>query len=246
LKALVAELHLKETGCSRGRGGSMHLVDVAVGHYGSSSIVSGGIPIGTGMGLAIKMKREPRVSVVFFGDGAADEGVLYESINFAVLKTLPVVFVLENNEYSVCSHYLTRQVGDNIFHAMSPDLLLTAKVDGNDVLAVYETAAQAVARARAGEGPSFLDCKTYRIMGHAGCETQDPKGYRTLEDVKRWKARCPVAMFEKKLLKKGLITHKEIQAMARRLEAELDEAFALARQAPPPDGKDLPLYLYCE
>ncbi len=246
LKALVAELYCKETGCSKGRGGSMHLVDVSVGHYGSSSIVGGGISIATGMGLAIKMKKQPRVSVVFFGDGAADEGVLYESINFAVLKKLPVIFVLENNQYSVCSHFSARQVGDNIFHAMPQELLLTAKIDGNEVLAVYEAARQAVQRARAGLGPSFIDCLTYRIMGHAGCLSQDAKGYRTDEEVEKWKARCPLATYRQKLLATGMITLREIEDMEKKIDAELAEAFACARQAPVPKGKDLHLYLFCE
>ena len=246
LKALVAELYCKESGCSKGRGGSMHLVDISVGHYGSSSIVGGGIPLATGMGLAVKMKKQPRVSVVFFGDGAADEGVLYESINFAVLKKLPVIFVLENNQYSVCSHFSARQAGDHIFHAMPRDLLLTAKVDGNEVLAVYEAARQAVKRARAGLGPSFIDCLTYRIMGHAGCLAQDAKGYRTDEEVEKWQARCPLATYQRKLLSTGKITLGEIAEMENKIDAELQEAFTCARQAPVPQGKDLHLYLFCE
>jgi acetoin:2,6-dichlorophenolindophenol oxidoreductase subunit alpha len=246
LEALVAELYGKETGCSKGRGGSMHLVDVAVGHCGSSSIVGGGIPIGTGMGLAIKMQNQPRVSVIFFGDGAADEGVLYESINFAVLKKLPVIFVLENNEYSICSHYSTRQAGDNVFHAMPAELLLTAKVDGNDVLRVYEATRRAVDRARAGVGPAFLECNTYRILGHAGCLAQDAKGYRPGEEVAHWQGRCPVATFRQRLLDAGMITPEEIEVLEHKIEAELTEAFARAQNDPLPQGKDLHLYLFAE
>lgn len=246
LKALVAELHCKETGCSKGRGGSMHLVDVAVGHFGSSSIVGGGIPIATGLGLASKMRGQSRVSVAFFGDGAADEGVLYESINFAVLKRLPVLFVLENNQFSVCSHVSTRQAGEYVFHAMDLDLLLSAKLDGNDVLAVYEQAGAAVARARAGLGPSFLECQTYRLWGHAGCQAQEPQGYRDPAEVEQWRARCPIAMLEKRLLAAAMITRSEIEAMERKIAAELDEAFTCARQDPLPARADLPLYLFCE
>ena len=160
----------------------MHLVDVAVGHYGSSSIVGGGIPIGIGFGLAIKMRGESRVSSIFLGDGAADEGVLYESINFAILKKLPVLFVLENNQYSVCSHVSARQVGEIAFHALPPDLLFTRKVDGNDVLAVYEAAGEAVSRARAGLGPAFLECQTSPDPGTRGvrgpgfCRLPEPRG----------------------------------------------------------------------
>ena len=203
LRALVAELYCKETGCSKGRGGSMHLVDVGVGHYGSSSIVGGGIPIGTGLALAIHMKKQNRVSVIFFGDGAADEGVLYESINFAVLKKLPVIFVLENNQYSVCSPVSNRQVGDNIFHSIRSELMFTKKIDGNDVLEVYETARHAVDHARLGLGPSFIECMTYRIRGHAGCESQDLNGYRKSEEVEKWKEKCPLLSYQKKLLASG-------------------------------------------
>lgn len=246
LKALIAELYCKATGCSKGHGGSMHLVDTSVGHYGSSSIVGGGIPIATGLGLAIKMKKKPLVSVVFFSDGAADEGVLYESINFAVLKKLPVIFVLENNQYSVCSHVSSRQACDNIFHAMQPELMFTKMIDGNDVLEVYETARQAVEQTRSGRGPSFIECKTYRIRGHAGCESQDFKGYRTCEEVEKWKARCPLITYQKKLLEAGVIQPNEIESMEKKIDAELDEAFDCARKDPLPDGKDLFLYLFCE
>jgi pyruvate dehydrogenase E1 component alpha subunit len=246
LKALVAELYCKETGCSKGRGGSMHLVDVAVGHYGSSSIVGGGIPIGTGLGLAIKMRGEARVSVIFFGDGAADEGVLYESINFAILKKLPVLFVLENNQYSVCSHVSARQAGEVVFHAMPPDLLFTRKVDGNKVLAVYEAAGEAVSRARGGLGPAFLECQTYRILGHAGCEAQDSPGYRSPEEVAHWRKRSPLADFQQDMLAAGIITLQDVQAFEQRIDAELDEAFACAQRDPLPRGEELPLHLFCE
>lgn len=246
LKAMIAELHCKKTGCSKGYGGSMHLVDVSVGHLGSTSIVGGGIPIGTGLGLAIQMKRENRVSVVFFGDGAADEGVLYESINFAMLKKLPVIYVLENNQWSVCSHVSVRQIGDNIFHGASPDLLFSRKVDGNDVLLVYETACHAVERARTGQGPSFIECKTYRMMGHAGCAVQEPKGYRDLREVEDWKKKCPVCNFQRDLLQEGVVTRDEVASMEQLIVAEIDEAFAFAQKSPVPTGEDLHKYLFCE
>lgn len=246
LKALVAELYCRETGCSKGRGGSMHLVDVSVGHYGSSSIVGGGIPIGTGMGLSIKMKKQTRVSVIFFGDGAADEGVFYESVNFAILKKLPVFFVLENNLYSVCSHVSSRQASDNPFHAMPRELLLTGKVDGNDIVEVYRTAGEAVQRARNGLGPSFIEYQTYRLRGHAGVPSQDAQGYRTGEEVAKWEARCPLKSMQQKLLEIGVITPAEIEALKKRIEDELDEAFSAAMQDLLPPKADLHRYLFCE
>ena len=246
LKALVAELYCKETGCSKGRGGSMHLVDTSVGHLGSSSIVGGGIPIGTGLGLAVSMKGQDSVSVVFFGDGAADEGVLYESVNFAVLKKLPVIYVLENNQYSVCSRVSARQACDNVFHAMPRELLFTKIVDGNDVLEVFQTARQAVDRARSGQGPSFIECRTYRVLGHAGCESQDHRGYRPKEEIESWKRRCPVSSFREKLVKSGLLAPAEEEEMEKRIDAQLEDAFQCARKDSLPSKQDLHLYLFCE
>ncbi|MEN6421578.1 MAG: thiamine pyrophosphate-dependent dehydrogenase E1 component subunit alpha [Smithella sp.] len=246
LRALIAELYGRESGCSKGRGGSMHLVDTAVGHYGSSSIVGGGIPVGTGMGLAIKMQKKKNISVIFFGDGAADEGVLYESINFAVLKKLPVIFILENNQYSVCSHISARQAGENIFHAMPAKLLMTKIVNGNDVRQVYDGVNNAVIRARTGRGPSFIECRTYRIRGHAGCETQDVAGYRTVGEIDSWKELCPVASFQKKLLKNKIITPNEINKMERKIENQIKDAFDFALRSPLPAPDTLPLYLFNE
>lgn len=246
LNALIAELYGRESGCSKGRGGSMHLVDTAVGHLGSSSIVGGGISIGTGMALAIKMQKKKNVSVIFFGDGAADEGVLYESINFAVLKKLPVIFILENNQYSVCSHVATRQASDNVFHAMPSDRLMTKIVNGNHVLDVYNAAHKAIDRARAGLGPSFIECRTYRIRGHAGTEAQDMAGYRPLEEIEYWKKLCPIALFQKKLLKSNMVTLNEINKMEKKIDKQIQDAFAFALKAPNPAPETLGLYLFRE
>jgi pyruvate dehydrogenase E1 component alpha subunit len=246
LQAMIAELCCRETGCSKGRGGSMHLIDTSVGHIGSSSIVGGCIPIGVGLGLAIKMQKQDRVSVTFFGDGAADRGVLYESVNFAALKRLPVIFVYENNQYSVCSHVSSRQAGEIPFHVMSPELIQSFMVDGNSVLAVYEASREAVERARAGEGPSFIECKTYRVRGHAGSGPDTALGYRTAEEIATWEAQCPVTRFRDKLLADRAITEEGIRDMEQEIEAEIDEAFRLARESPLPRGEDLALYLFRE
>lgn len=245
LKALIAELHCKKDGCSKGFGGSMHLIDVSVSHLGSSSIVGGGIPIGTGLGLASVLKGQNKVSTVFFGDGAADEGVLYESINFAMLKKLPVIYILENNQWSVCSHVSARQSADNIFHRASPHLLLTRKIDGNDILSVYDAACEAVNRARLGLGPSFIECKTYRMLGHAGCKSQDPEGYRDRKEVKMWELKCPVDTFRNLLHKQKLLTQQAFDAMEQQIDAEIDDAFAFARQSPLPKTQDLTKNVFC-
>lgn len=246
LKALIAELFGRESGCSKGRGGSMHLIDTSVGDYGSSSIVGGGIPIGTGMGWAIKMQNKNNLSVIFFGDGAADEGVLYESMNFAVLKKLPVLFILENNQYSVCSPVSSRQTGKNVFHAMPDNLLFTKMVDGNNVLDVYAAARQATARARAGRGPSFIECRTYRMLGHAGCKAQDVKGYRSDQEIASWRKKCPIVAFRKKLIDEKQITRIGIKEMERKIIGEIEEAFVFARRTLKPSPETLPFYLFCE
>jgi len=246
LKAMIAELYCRETGCSKGRGGSMHLVDVSVSHMGSSSIVGGGIPIATGLALAVRMKKENRVSVTFFGDGAADEGVLYESVNFAILKQLPVVFIYENNQFSVCSHISARQGGQVIFHSTSHELMYTRIVDGNSVLDVYEASGIAVERARAGEGPSFIECKTYRVRGHAGSGSDAALGYRTAEEIAAWEGKCPIASFRHELLNRKVVDEMDLANMRKEILLEIDEAFQFARHSPLPDGKNLHLYLFAE
>jgi TPP-dependent pyruvate/acetoin dehydrogenase alpha subunit len=157
-----------------------------------------------------------------------------------------VIFILENNQYSVCSHISVRQAGDNIFHMMPSRLLMTNIVNGNDVLHVYDSVNKAVARARMGQGPSFIECRTYRIRGHAGCESQDIACYRPVEEIEYGKRLCPVAAFQKKLLKKKLITLNEIKKMAKKIDGQIKDAFAFARQAPNPAQETLPFYLFHE
>lgn len=246
LKSLIAELYCRETGCSKGRGGSMHLVDVSVGHMGSSSIVGGCIPIATGLALSIQMKKQNRVSVAFFGDGGADEGVLYESVNFAILKQLPVIFIYENNQFSVCSRVSARQPGEVIFHATPPEQMYTRMVDGNSILDVYEAAMTAVDRARSGQGPSFIECKTYRMRGHAGSGSDASLGYRTAEEIAEWEAKCPVATFRNRFVAERIIGEEELGRMEEAIETEIDAAFEFAQNSPLPRAEDLARYVFKE
>jgi pyruvate dehydrogenase E1 component alpha subunit len=246
LNRLIAELYCRETGCSKGRGGSMHLVDTSVGHMGSSSIVGGGIPLGTGLALAIQMKRQNRISVVFFSDGAADEGVLYESINFAILKRLPVVYIYENNQYSVCSHVTARQRAENIFHKTDPKDMFTKMVDGNSVLDVYRAAMEAVKKARKGLGPSFIECKTYRLRGHAGAGSDVNLGYRSSQEISLWADKCPVENFQRLLMENGEMTDADFERMEREIAEEIDEAFIFAQESPLPKGEEVERYLFRE
>ncbi len=246
LPAMIAELHCRQSGCAHGHGGSMHLVDCSVGLVGNSAIVGGGIPIATGLALAAQMQAQDRVSVAFFGDGAADEGTLYESVNFAILKKLPVVFVLENNQFSVCSRVGARRRGSVVFLREPPDLLFSAQVDGNDVLAVWRAAGEAIGRARAGGGPGFLDCLTYRMRGHAGAGSDAKLGYRTEEEIAAWARKDPVETFRETLMRDGVLSAAALEEMERAIEAEIDAAFRFALESELPKGRDVTRFLFKE
>ncbi len=244
IKAMIAELYNRETGCSRGRGGSMHLVDASVGLLGTSSIVGGCIPLATGAALGSVLKKDGRISVAFFGDAAVEEGVIYESINFAMLKRLPVVYVCENNFYSVCSTLSKRQAKDDIYRRFEGLSIPGYRVDGNNVIEVYRIAKQAIANARGGGGPSFMECRTYRLRDHHGTSSGVEIGYRAQEEVDEWVARCPVKNFERFLLEQNIMTAGEIEELYAAIDQEVEEAFKFARASPLPDEDDVLEYLY--
>ncbi|MFC1965991.1 thiamine pyrophosphate-dependent dehydrogenase E1 component subunit alpha [Chloroflexota bacterium] len=244
IKAMIAELYNRGTGCSRGRGGSMHLVDTSVGVLGTSSIVGGCIPIATGAAFGSILKKDSRVSVAFFGDAAVEEGVIYESINFAMLKKLPVVYVCENNLYSVFSHLSKRQAKDDIYRRFEGLSIPGYRVDGNNVIEVYRIAKKAIDNARSGGGPSFIECRTYRIKDHHGTSSGVEVGYRTQKEVDKWAARCPVKNFERFLLEQRIVATNEIEKLAAAIDGEVDEAFRFAQASPLPDGDKVLEYLY--
>lgn len=239
MKPLMAEFYGKKTGCSRGKGGSMHIIDIENGILGTSAIVGGGIPMGVGAALASVMKGEERVSVVFFGDGAFDEGVLYESFNFASLKKLPVIFVCENNFYATNSHQSARQPTCRISDIAPAFDAHGECIDGNDVIAVYKAAQDAVSRARRSGGPSLIEAKTYRWKGHVGHEADFDKGLRPKAELDYWVERCPVKNFRKMLLEKGLIAGEYLDKAAAGVKKEIDEAVAFAKASPYPDACEL-------
>jgi len=244
VKTMVAELYNRETGCSRGRGGSMHLIDTSVGLLGTSSIVGGSIPIATGAALGSVLKKDNRVSVAFFGDAAVEEGVTYESINFAMLKKLPVVYVCENNFYSVFSHLSKRQAKDDIYRRFEGLSIPGYRVDGNNVIEVYRIAKKAIDNVRRGGGPSFIECRTYRLRDHHGTGSGVEVGYRTQEEVDEWAARCPVRNFERFLIEQNIITASEIGEFAAAIDREIEEAFKFAQASPLPDENETLEYLY--
>ncbi len=225
LQALMDELFGRASGCSGGWGGSMHLIDVEAGVMGSSAIVGSGISHAVGSALATKMLGLPLVSVAVFGDGAVEEGPFHESFNFASLKKLPVIFVCENNFYAVHSPLPERQPRPDIYVHADAYAMPGVVVDGNDVLAVYHAATEAVARAREGRGPTLLECRTYRWLEHCGPNDDSSLGYRRIEEIREWMARCPIQRA------RHLVTDEEDGQIRECVAKEIDEAIARARTA---------------
>ncbi|MFN0056918.1 MAG: thiamine pyrophosphate-dependent dehydrogenase E1 component subunit alpha [Planctomycetota bacterium] len=236
LEAFFGELYGKATGCCQGRGGSMHLIDRNVGFFGSSAIVAGTIPIAVGAAFAARVRREPSLAVCFFGDGATEEGVCYESLNFAALHKLAVLFVCENNLYATCSPLAKRQALDNIPERARAFGVTAARIDGNDVFAVADAARSAAARARAGAGPTLIECRTYRWKGHVGHESDTHLGYRSAAELALWMDRCPVRGFEARVLRDGSFTNQALLDVRSQISAAVDRAVDLARGAPFPDA----------
>ena len=236
LKAMMAELYGKVTGCSKGRGGSMHLIDLSAGFLGATPIIGSTIPIAVGTALGSAMRGEKRVTAIFFGDGAVEEGAFHESLNFAVLKRLPVIFVCENNLYSVYSPLSVRQPEDReIFRLAKGYGLLSYQGDGNDVTEVYKLAKRAVNKARQGNGPTFLEFKTYRWREHCGPYYDNDLGYRTENESQDWRQRCPVERLQERLLGDGLISPQGIAGLVKELQDEVAEAVKFARESPFPE-----------
>jgi len=243
--AMLAEIYGKETGCAGGRGGSMHLIDESVGFMGSTAIVGNTIPVGVGLGLSIKLNGTDQVSCVFLGDGAVETGVFFESMNFAAVQELPVLFVCENNLYSVYSPLRVRQPeGRKIFELAKAIGVESAHGDGNDVELVYTMLADAIARIRAGSGPQFLEFDTYRWREHCGPNFDNDIGYRTEQEYLANRALEPVDRQQKKLLQSNLVTAAEIAAHEESVRIETDAAFRFAIESPFPDNADVYRNIY--
>lgn len=244
LKAAMAEIFGRATGCSRGRGGSMHLAAPDLGIFGTSSIVAGSMAIAVGTALAESVRGSGRVTAVFHGDGVPEEGIWHESANLAGLRRLPIIFVCENNLY--CTHMALdkRRVYDNL-HKMAQEHGLTPiVVDGNNVLEVYYAARTAVERARAGQGPSFIECRTYRWRGHVGPNYDVDLGLRSQEELDMWRGRCPIKHFADFLVHKGVITDLGLEQMRHNVAEEIHEAVSFAIASPYPDVEELTRNVY--
>lgn len=239
LKLLMAELYCRETGCSKGKGGSMHVVAPEVGFMGSSSIVGGNLPLAVGAALASDMQGNGRVSVPFFGDGATDEGVFYECLNFAALRKLPVIFICENNLYSTHSRLSFRQPGDNIYQKAEGYMMPGVRVDGNNVVEVFRASQEAVEGARIGKGPTLVECRTYRWRAHVGPWHDLDFWFRTKEEVESWIERCPIKRHKELLLDQGILSGLEEGQISRQIDQEIEESLRFAKESSFPDKSEL-------
>jgi pyruvate dehydrogenase E1 component alpha subunit len=239
MNGLMAELYGRKTGCCRGKGGSMHVVDPEVGVCGSTAIVGGNIPLSVGAALASMMQKKKRVAVSFFGDGAVDEGAFHESLNFAALKRLPVVFVCENNFYATHSHQSKRQPHDHIHKLSKYYLIPGVRVDGNDVLKVFGAAREAVNKARRGDGPTLMECRTFRWKGHVGPECDIKLGYRKQEELDAWMRKCPVRRFERRLVNGGVVKQAYVDRLTRQIDREVHDAYLYGKRSPEPAVEEL-------
>jgi pyruvate dehydrogenase E1 component alpha subunit len=240
LRAMLAEIYGRASGCCGGKGGSMHLVDRRAGFLGATPIVASTIPIAVGAAFGSVLRGEPRVVVAFFGEGATEEGVFHEAVNFAALKRLPVVFVCENNLYSVYSPLAVRQpAGRSLMQLARGHGTAAAHGDGNDALGVHALAGQAVQRARAGAGPTLLEFDTYRWREHCGPNYDNDIGYRTEEEFRQWQQRCPLERLRRRGLAEGLLLEAELESWADEIGAEFAAGVRFAQQSPFPAPETL-------
>jgi TPP-dependent pyruvate/acetoin dehydrogenase alpha subunit len=247
MSALLAEVYGKESGCSRGRGGSMHIADPENGMMGSVPIVGGTIPLAVGAALASSIRKDKRVTISFFGDGAAGEGVLYESLNFAALKKLPIVFACENNLYSTHLPIKECRVDDNISCIGKPFCIKSFRADGNNVLKVYKIAKMAVDLCRKNQGPVFLEFVTYRLRGHVGPDDNIQGAHTDIRpkgEVTKWQKKDPIKKFELYLSKNKLLSKTDMGNIKKQAEKEVQKSHAFALKSPYPKKGEVTKYVF--
>ena len=235
MTSMMAELFAKRTGCCKGKGGSMHMGDIEVGAIPAIAIVGGGIPVATGVALAFKMKRTDQVAACFFGDGASNEGTFHEAINMGAIWDLPVVYICENNLYGASTHVSKVMKIKDIAQRAGAYGIPGEVVDGNDVIAVHTSVRKAVEKARKGQGPTLIECKTYRRGGHSrtdGCL------YRDKEEEKEWLAKDPIVKMRDTLLGSGVLSQTKVEEIDEKVEKEIDQAVEYAQGAPSPSPED--------
>ena len=243
LNGLLAEILGKTTGCSMGRGGSMHLIDAAVGVMGTVPLVGATIPLAAGAAWASKLRGDGRVAVAFFGDGATEEGHFHESLNLASLYRLPVLFVCENNFYSTHMPLAERRPKDNIVQSADLHGMPGVRIDGNDVMEVYESARVAVKRARDGQGPTLLECRTYRWRGHVGPAWDLDVGEQRRRELEEWLPKDPLPRVRRQIVEAGGRLD-EFDTMEQEVRADIEAAVRFARDSPAPDPSELLQHVY--
>lgn len=246
LNKFFAELYGRVTGCSKGMGGSQHLVDLDVNFMGCTPIVGNSIPLAVGAALSLQLQNSSQVVVVFMGDGAIEEGVFHESLNFAKLKNLPIIFFCENNLYCVYTHIKYRQPERKISNIAAGHGVQCYDVDGNDVVAVHQVVAEAVQKIIQGKGPVFIEAKTYRWREHCGPYYDNHIGYRTEEEFLEWKKTDPVETFKQRLLRDGIISLEEVTHLESAINLRIENAVEFAKSSPYPDKEQLFKFIYSE
>ena len=235
IKKLMAEIYCKATGCSKGKGGSMHIVAPEIGMLGTPPIVAASIPLAVGAALASVLEKNNRISVSFFGDGATNEGIFYEALNFASLKKLPVIFICENNKYATHMPISKCLANTNIAKKAELFNMPGFQIDGNNVIKVFQTVKKAGERARKGKGPTLIECLTYRWRGHVGPHNDLDKGLRSKKEWDFWQKRCPLKRLEKVLK----ITRSEKEKISQEIGKEIEKAVIFAKNSPYPQKKEL-------
>lgn len=236
LKAMIAEIYGKKTGCSLGRGGSQHLIDLSVNFLGATPIVGETIPVAVGTALATHLKNKDRITVIFFGDAAVEEGVTHESLNFASLHKLPILFVCENNFYSVNTPISQRQPKRDIFSLSQAHKVTSYQEDGNNVLKTYAISKKAIRRLRKKQGPVFIEFITYRYREHCG-PYFEPKGIRPKDELEKYLKQDPILQMRRYVLAENILNKEEIKTMGEEIGKEIGQAFKFARESPYPDEK---------
>lgn len=245
-KKMMSEFFCRSNGCVGSRGGSMHLMDKSAGMAGSSAIVGGAVPIAVGASLAAQMKGEDRVVTVYFGDAATEEGVMWESLNFAALKKLPVIFFCENNFYSVCSPLEYRQPNVEIYKKAESFGVPSVKIDGTNILDVFDASRRAVENAKKGGGPTFIEAQAYRWRGHGGAGDDSNTGYREVAEVLEWQKHCPIESYGRFLKSQGLLDDAAVSRMENEIQDEIREGFEFAVSSPNPVESDLYQNVYSD
>jgi len=243
MQSIMAEMYGKREGCSRGRGGSMHLFDARTRLFGGNAIVGGGLPLAVGLALADALQRRQRVTACFFGEGAMAEGAFHESLNLAALWKLPVLFCCENNLYAMGTAIERSESQTDLCTKAAAYGVPTASVDGQDVVAVHEATRDAQREVRAGRGPFFVEYRTYRFRAHS---MFDPELYRDKREIEAWKARGPLHTFSARLKAEGKLTEEEFLDLDRKVGAEVDQAVTFAESGAWEPVEDLARDLYAE